>query len=143
MFAENDWTPRYLFMTLMSAGTAVLGLLLSSPAVVIGAMLLFPLMAPIISLGFSLALFDYREMRQSLITLSAGAGAAVLFTAFIALVSPRQAPTEEIIARTHPNLFDLGAAMFAALTGPFSIKARRRASGRPPSSRSSAPRSAA
>tara|TARA_R110000782_G_scaffold49622_2_gene107904 strand:- start:37489 stop:39051 length:1563 start_codon:yes stop_codon:yes gene_type:complete len=121
VFADHEWEPRYLFMTLMSAGIAVLGLLLSSPAVVIGAMLLSPLMSPIIGLGFSLALFDYREMRQSLLTLAAGAGAAVLFTAFIVLVSPLQAPTEEIIARTRPNLFDLGVAMFAALAGAFAI----------------------
>lgn len=42
-------------MTLMSAGIAILGLLLSSPAVVIGAMLISPLMGPIIGLGFGLA----------------------------------------------------------------------------------------
>lgn len=121
VFADNDWSPNYLFLTLMSAGIAVLGLLLSSPAVVIGAMLLSPLMSPIIGLGFSLALFDYKEMRQSLFTLLAGAGAAVLFTAFIVLISPLQAPTEEIIARTRPNLFDLGVAMFAALAGAFAL----------------------
>lgn len=121
VFAENDWSPNYLFLTLMSAGIAVLGLLLSSPAVVIGAMLLSPLMNPIIGLGFSLALFDYTEMRQSMITLLSGAGAAVLFTAFIVLISPLQAPTEEIIARTRPNLFDLGVAMFAALAGAFAL----------------------
>ena len=44
--AECDLSERYLFMTAMSAGIAVLGLLLSSPAVVIGAMLLSPLMDP-------------------------------------------------------------------------------------------------
>lgn len=121
IFSENGWTPHFLFMTLMAAGIAVLGLLLSSPAVVIGAMLLSPLMNPIIGLGFSLALFDYTEMRRSLTTLAAGALAAVLFTGFIVLVSPLQAPTSEIIARTRPNLFDLGVAMFAALAGAFSI----------------------
>ncbi|MEO9132923.1 MAG: DUF389 domain-containing protein, partial [Sphingomonas sp.] len=35
---DSGWSPRYAFMTMMSAGIAVLGLLLSSPAVVIGAM---------------------------------------------------------------------------------------------------------
>ncbi len=49
---EASLTPRYAFMILMSAGIAVLGLLLSSPAVVIGAMLISPLMGPIIGLGF-------------------------------------------------------------------------------------------
>lgn len=121
VFSDNGWTPRFAFMTLMSAGIAVLGLLLSSPAVVIGAMLLSPLMSPIIGLGFSLALFDYKEMRKSLITMAAGTAAAVLFTCLIVLMSPLQAPTSEIIARTRPNLFDLGVAMFAALAGAFAI----------------------
>lgn len=52
---ESGWSPRYAFMTMMSAGIAVLGLLLSSPAVVIGAMLISPLMSPILGFGFSLA----------------------------------------------------------------------------------------
>ena len=55
---------RYAFMILMSAGIAMLGLLLSSPAVVIGAMLISPLMGPIIGLGFGLATFDWREIRR-------------------------------------------------------------------------------
>lgn len=118
---ESGCSPRYLFMTMMSAGIAVLGLLLSSPAVVIGAMLISPLMSPILGLGFSLALFDFAEMRRSLSALAIGAGAALLFTAFIVLVSPLKAPTAEILARTRPNLFDLLVALFAALAGTFAI----------------------
>ncbi|MGN6124555.1 MAG: DUF389 domain-containing protein, partial [Sphingomonas oligoaromativorans] len=119
--AESGWSPRYLFMTMMSAGIAVLGLLLSSPAVVIGAMLISPLMSPILGLGFSLALFDFGEMRRALIALAAGSACAVAFTALIVLMSPLQAPTAEIIARTRPNLFDLAVALFAALAGTFAI----------------------
>ena len=118
---ESGWSPRYLFMTIMSAGIAVLGLLLSSPAVVIGAMLISPLMNPILGLGFSLALFDFSEMRRALIALAAGSGCAVAFTALIVALSPLQAPTAEIIARARPNLFDLGVALFAALAGTFAI----------------------
>lgn len=118
---ESGWSPRYLFMTMMSAGIAVLGLLLSSPAVVIGAMLISPLMSPILGLGFSLALFDFAEMRRSFTALAIGAGAALLFTALIVLASPLKAPTAEILARTRPNLFDLLVALFAALAGTFAI----------------------
>lgn len=60
---ESGWSARFIFMTLMSAGIAVLGLLLSSPAVVIGAMLISPLMSPILGLGFGLATFDFAEVR--------------------------------------------------------------------------------
>ncbi|MDD1449846.1 DUF389 domain-containing protein [Sphingomonas sp. H160509] len=118
---ESGWSPRYAFMTMMSAGIAVLGLLLSSPAVVIGAMLISPLMNPILGFGFSLALFDFRELRRSLKALALGAIVAVLFTALIVTISPLQAPTAEIVARTRPNLFDLAVALFAALAGSFAI----------------------
>ena len=118
---ESGWSARYGFMTMMSAGIAVLGLLLSSPAVVIGAMLISPLMSPILGFGFSLALFDFRELRRSLKALAIGAGVAVAFTALIVTVSPLQAPTAEIVARTRPNLFDLAVALFAALAGSFAI----------------------
>lgn len=121
IIAESGWSPRYAFMTTMSAGIAVLGLLLSSPAVVIGAMLISPLMSPILGLGFSIALFDFSEARRSLIALAIGCLAAVLFTALIVLASPLKAPTAEILARTRPNLFDLLVALFAALAGTFAI----------------------
>lgn len=118
---ESGWSPRYAFMTMMSAGIAVLGLLLSSPAVVIGAMLISPLMSPILGFGFSLALFDFAEMRRSLKALIIGTVAAVAFTALIVTLSPLQAPTSEIVARTRPNLFDLAVALFAALAGSFAV----------------------
>ena len=118
---ESGWSPRYAFMTMMSAGIAVLGLLLSSPAVVIGAMLISPLMNPILGLGFSLATFDFREMRRAVIALVVGTIAAILFTALIVTLSPLKAATPEILARTRPNLFDLLVALFAALAGTFAI----------------------
>ena len=118
---ESGWSPRYAFMTMMSAGIAVLGLLLSSPAVVIGAMLISPLMSPILGFGFSLALFDFAEMRRSLIALAIGTLAAVAFTVVIVMASPLKATTAEILARTRPSLFDLLVALFAALAGTFAI----------------------
>ncbi|ARR56858.1 hypothetical protein HY78_27180 [Rhizorhabdus wittichii DC-6] len=121
IFVDGKWSPRYAFMTMMSAGIAILGLLLSSPAVIIGAMLISPLMNPILGLGFSMALFDFAEMRRSLVALAVGSLAAILFTALIVAISPLQAPTPEIIARTRPNLFDLAVALFASLAGTFAI----------------------
>jgi len=118
---ESGFTARYLFMTTMSAGIAVLGLLLSSPAVVIGAMLISPLMGPILGVGFGLALFEFNEVRRALTAFLLGSLAAVAFTALIVLASPLQATTAEILARTRPNLFDLLVALFAALAGTFAI----------------------
>lgn len=121
IIADSGWSPRYAFMTMMSAGIAVLGLLLSSPAVVIGAMLISPLMSPILGLGFSLALFDFAEMRRSLTALAIGTLAAVAFTVVIVMASPLKATTAEILARTRPSLFDMLVALFAALAGTFAI----------------------
>jgi uncharacterized hydrophobic protein (TIGR00271 family) len=118
---ESGWSGRFAFMTVMSAGIAVLGLLLSSPAVVIGAMLISPLMGPIMGLGFSLALFDFAEMRRSLTALVVAALLAVGFTALIVVCSPLKAATSEILARTRPNLFDLLVALFSALAGTFAL----------------------
>lgn len=116
---ESGWSGRYAFMTAMSAGIAILGLLLSSPAVIIGAMLISPLMSPIIGLGFALATFDWPEVRRSLVALVAGTILAVGFTALVVLMSPLKDLTPEILARTRPNLFDLLVAVFSALAGGY------------------------
>ncbi|MCH2486781.1 MAG: DUF389 domain-containing protein, partial [Erythrobacter sp.] len=99
----------------------ILGLLLSSPAVVIGAMLIAPLMGPIIGAGFALAIGDYGWLRGSAVALAAGTVLGVGLTALIVFVSPLQTVTPEIAARTQPNLFDLAVAVFSALAGGYSM----------------------
>lgn len=118
---EGGWSAHFAFMTLMSAGIAVLGLLLSSPAVVIGAMLISPLMGPIIALGFALATFDSIELRRSLRAVALGVVVGVAFCALIVLLSPLQTVTSEIAARTRPNLFDLLVALFSGLAGTYAM----------------------
>ena len=118
---DSDLSPRYLFMSAMSAGIAILGLLLSSPAVVIGAMLLSPLMGPIIGLGFALATGDYVWIRQSSRSLLYGVVLSIVLCAFIVMLSPLQTITPEIASRTRPNLFDLGVALFSALAGAYAM----------------------
>jgi uncharacterized hydrophobic protein (TIGR00271 family) len=118
---ECRMSARYMFMSAMSGGIAILGLLLSSPAVVIGAMLLSPLMDPIMGLGFALAVGDYRWLRQSARSLLWGSLIAVVLCALIVFLSPLQSITPEIAARTRPNLFDLMVALFSALAGAYAM----------------------
>jgi uncharacterized hydrophobic protein (TIGR00271 family) len=118
---ESGLTPRYLFMLAMSAGIAILGLLLSSPAVVIGAMLLSPLMDPIIGLGFALATGNFLWMRQASRTLAVGVLMGIALCALIVMLSPLQTVTSEIASRTRPNLFDLFVALFSALAGAYAM----------------------
>ena len=119
--AECNLSARYLFMTAMSGGIAILGLLLSSPAVVIGAMLLSPLMDPIMGLGFALAVGDYQWLRKSARSLAWGTLMAVGLCALIVFFSPLQELTSEIASRTRPNLFDLLVALFSALAGAYAM----------------------
>jgi uncharacterized hydrophobic protein (TIGR00271 family) len=118
---EEDarWTGRYIFMVLIACGIAMLGLLLSSPAVVIGAMLLSPLMGPIVGLGFGLAVWDLVAMRRALVALGLGIAVAVGFAALLVVFSPLQTVTDEIAARTRPNLFDLVVALLSGLAGTY------------------------
>lgn len=118
---ECALSERYLFMTAMSGGIAVLGLLLGSPAVVIGAMLLSPLMGPIMGLGFALATGDWDWLKQSGRTLLLGSLMAVALCATLVFLSPIQTITSEIAARTRPNLFDLFVALFSALAGAYAL----------------------
>ncbi|WP_265587131.1 TIGR00341 family protein [Sphingomicrobium arenosum] len=118
---ESQVDARYIFMVAMSAGIAVLGLIMSSPAVVIGAMLLSPLMGPIIGAGFALATWDVKWMRQCARGLFFGVLAAVLFAALLSALSPIQQITSEIAARTRPTLLDLFVALFSALAGAYAM----------------------
>lgn len=118
---DGKLSEHYLFMTAMSGGIAILGLLLASPAVVIGAMLLSPLMGPIMALGFALAIGDWDWLKAALRTLVIGAVMAVLLCAALVYFSPIQSVTSEIASRTRPNLFDLFVALFSALAGAYAM----------------------
>ena len=118
---EADLSARFLFMTLMSAGIAILGLILSSPAVVIGAMLIAPLMGPIIGLGFAMASGDYVWLRKCARSVAIGAIMAVIFCAIIVFLSPLKTVTAELAARTRPNLFDLLVALFSGMAGAYAL----------------------
>ncbi len=119
--AECQLSARYLLMISMSAGIAVLGLLQGSAAVVIGAMLLSPLMDPIMGVGFALAVGDFQWLRQSAKSLALGVAFAIIFCALIVFFSPVQTITAEIAARTRPTLFDLGVAIFSSVAGAYAM----------------------
>ncbi len=117
---ENSrWNYAYLFYIVTSAAIAIFGLLQNSPAVIIGAMLVAPLMGPIMGMGFSLATFDFRGVKRAGKAVAYGALIAVVFTALIVLASPIKTLTSELAARTQPNLLDLGVALFSGLAGAY------------------------
>jgi len=120
---------RFSALMWMSVTIAVLGLLADSTAVVIGAMLVAPLMSPI--LGFAAALvmgWPVKAMRQAAVA-TVGAIGAVALAALVSAVIPGNPDPipSEILARTKPNLIDLGVAMAAGAAGAYA-QVRRQAS---------------
>ncbi|MBS0472339.1 MAG: DUF389 domain-containing protein [Proteobacteria bacterium] len=118
---DGSFSLRYGMMTALSSAIAILGLLLSSPAVVIGAMLISPLMSPIILSGYALTTLDRGLALRGLLTLAAGAAMAVALAAALVWLSPLKELTPEIVARTRPNFFDLLVAVFAGIAGAYAV----------------------
>ncbi len=100
---------------------ASLGLISNSTAVVIGAMIIAPLMDPILSLVFGLAVSDGRLIRRSAVTVGFGVLAVVGTASLISWGLGISHVQSEITGRTSPNMIDLGIAIAAAVAGSFSM----------------------
>lgn len=109
----------YVILMILSSMVAALGLFLNSAAVIIGAMVLAPLMAPIISLSMAVLRNDNNLLRDSLFCIAVGTGLALAGSALIALLVPFQKMTPEIAARLQPSLLDLGVAIGSGIAGAY------------------------
>jgi uncharacterized hydrophobic protein (TIGR00271 family) len=105
----------------LAMGIATIGLALGSTAVVIGAMLISPLMGPIVDLGMALAVGSPFLAIRSFTRVCGSIVGVVGGSALITLCLPFHEPTQEIIARTTPNALDLVVAIFCALAAAFTI----------------------
>jgi uncharacterized hydrophobic protein (TIGR00271 family) len=112
---------RFVLLIVLSASIATLGLLQSSSAVVIGAMLVSPLLGPIMGIGFGLATLDSVLIKRAIVTLAAGMALAILVAVAIIWLSPMQDVTPELRARTQPTLLDLGVAVVGGVAGVYAI----------------------
>lgn len=111
----------YWLQILFSAGIATLGLVMSSPAVIIGAMLISPLMGPILAAGLALASGDMILGLRSVAKLILSCALAVLFAVFLVAILPFREMTDEIAARTQPNTLDLFIALFSGAVGSIAV----------------------
>jgi uncharacterized hydrophobic protein (TIGR00271 family) len=106
---HNSW------ILIFSIFVASIGLNISSTAVVIGAMLISPLMGPIVGLGLSVAINDVETLRRSITNLLVMIGLSV-FTAYLYFeLSPLTKETPELLARTYPTILDVLIAIFGGL----------------------------
>lgn len=107
----------YWLQILFSCGIATIGLILSSPAVIIGAMLISPLMGPILAAGLSLTVGDLVLGVRSAVKLALSCAVAIGFAMFLVWLLPFKEMTQEIAARTRPNTLDLVVALFSGAVG--------------------------
>ncbi len=112
-------TPSFLVLMVLSSLLAACGLYADSSPVIIGAMILAPLMAPIISLAMGISRQDQSLIVSSLRTLLRGTGLGIGCAALVAVLLPLQRITPEINARLSPNLIDLGVAILSGIAGAY------------------------
>ncbi|MDJ0694606.1 MAG: DUF389 domain-containing protein, partial [Mastigocoleus sp. MO_188.B34] len=111
----------YWIEVLFSAGIATVGLVLNSPAVIIGAMLISPLMGSILANGLALAAGDVILAWRALLKLVLSCATAILFALLLVWFLPFKEMTAEILARTRPNILDLVVALFSGAVGSIAI----------------------
>ena len=111
----------YWIQVLFAAGIATLGLVLNSPAVIIGAMLISPLMGSILASGLALATGDVILALRAIVNLILSCGLAIALAFLVVLILPAKEMTSEIMARTQPNLLDLIIALFSGAVGAVAI----------------------
>ena len=115
----------YLLMNTLATIIASYGLFANSPAVVIGAMIVAMLLSPILGVALALVDSDIVLLKKSLLTLIAGV-LGVMLTALVIGYIHRDIPlTDEILARTAPNLFDLMIALAGGAAGAFATVSPR------------------
>ncbi|MEW5988882.1 MAG: DUF389 domain-containing protein [Chloroflexota bacterium] len=114
-------TLDFFVLIVLSAAIAALGLLLNSAAVIIGAMLVAPLMSPIIGVGMAIVLGEASFLRQSLTTALRGMTLAILVGLLSGLARPGQPLTAELLGRVQPSLLDLGVALFSGLAAAYAL----------------------
>lgn len=111
----------FYMMISLSTIIAALGLLLNSPAVIIGAMLVSPLMSAIIGMALAIVHGDQSLLLKSARTSLAGILAAVTIGVLIGWLVPIATTTPEVMARTQPSLLDLFVALAAGAAGAYAL----------------------
>jgi uncharacterized hydrophobic protein (TIGR00271 family) len=111
----------FYVMIALSAAIATFGLLLNSPAVIIGAMLVAPLMAAIFGLSLGVVRGDLRLLRQATSATLRGVLLAIFVAALFTLAVPLVTPQTEITSRTQPTLLDLGVALASGAAGAYAL----------------------
>ena len=116
--SANAWTLVFAIFI------ASVGLNINSTAVIIGAMLISPLMGPIVGAGYALGTYDYGLLKSCLRNLLAAVVISVFASTLYFLLSPLSEVQSELLARTRPSFYDVLIAFFGGAAGIVALSRR-------------------
>ena len=114
---DSDFSSARFWVLVFAIGACSVGLNINSIPVIIGAMLISPLMGPIVSMGMSLAIYDWGLMRRSFKNLLLLTAISICISTLYFAISPISNAQSELLARTSPTIFDVLIAIFGGLAG--------------------------
>ena len=117
-----------LWVLIFATMIASLGLNVNSPAVIIGAMLISPLMGPIMGVGLSLGINDFDLLKKSARNFALMMSVAMVASTCYFIISPLSANSSELLARTMPTAYDVLIALFGGMAGMVAQSRRDRTS---------------
>ncbi|MEZ4769525.1 MAG: DUF389 domain-containing protein [Caldilineales bacterium] len=112
---------NYYVLIVLSAIIATLGLWQNSAAVIIGAMLVAPLMTPILATSLGVVMGEPRTIRVAAESTLKGIVLGISIALFIALILPGEKIGSEILARTQPSLLDMAVALASGAAGAYAL----------------------
>ncbi|MCH5228488.1 MAG: TIGR00341 family protein [Muribaculaceae bacterium] len=121
-----DFKGSQLLVLIFAILVASLGLNTDSIPVVIGAMLISPLMGPIIGMGLGIGIADYELLRRSFKNISMAVLGSLAASAIYFLISPQYEGSSQLLARTSPSIYDVFVALFGGGAGFVGLAARNK-----------------
>jgi len=106
-----------LWVLMFAIVVASIGLNVNSTAVIIGAMLISPLMGPIMGIGYGIGINDFELIKKSFKSISIAVVISILSATLYFLITPLSEARSELLARTTPTLWDVLIALFGGLAG--------------------------
>ena len=119
--AGARWNVDYILMMCLSTAIASLGLMQNSTAVVIGAMVVAPLMTPLIGAGLSLIQGNLVFFRDAMRAMGYGVAASLTISIILGFIVPLEQLTPELLARGAPTLIDLAVAFLSGAAAAYAL----------------------
>lgn len=115
----SQWNADFIALICLSTAIATLGLMQNSTAVVIGAMLVAPLMTPLIGCGLAVVQGNGFLMRHACKSVLLGFFVALLLAVVMGAVIPQAGLTSEMLSRGKPNALDLAVALISGVAAAY------------------------